>query len=62
MIFGIYAVYNKYKMIKIGNQTEKNRKCSNNFAAICTFPAVIDPLHVTSLLHLKLQLAPKLRD
>ena len=40
MIFRLYTVYKEHEMIKIGNQTEKNRKyyfkCSNNFAANCS--------------------------
>ena len=42
MIFRLYTVYNKYEVIKIGNQTREklqvlSRKCSNNFAADCNF-------------------------
>ena len=48
MIFRLYTVYKKHKIIKIGNQTrgkrvllqyikpEYYRRCSNNFAADCT--------------------------
>ena len=39
MIFWLYTIYEKYDMIKISNQTKKNRKyyhkCSNNFAGDC---------------------------
>ena len=40
MIFRLYTVYNKHKMIKIGSQNRENRnyyrKCSINFAADCS--------------------------
>ena len=39
--FGLYTVYNKHEMKKIGNHTRKNCKyyckCSINFAADCKY-------------------------
>ena len=41
MIFRLFAIYNKHEMLKILNQTRKNRmyyfKFSNNFADDCSY-------------------------
>ena len=50
MIFRLYIVYNKHEIVKkamkLGKNSKSYRKCSNNFAADCSFELEIGRISI----------------